>query len=55
MRGSFLGLFLFRLVTIPLQPKMVGPYPDTECMFSQPFVAGGKLTQHYPTSSFELK
>jgi hypothetical protein len=40
-RGSFLGLVLFRLVTPPLQPGVVGPFSDTRCMAPQPFAAGG--------------
>jgi hypothetical protein len=40
-RRSFLGLDLFRLVAPPLQPRVVGPFPDTGCMDPQLFAARG--------------
>jgi hypothetical protein len=38
-RGSFSEFVLFRLVAPPLQPGMVGPFPDTGCIVPQPFAA----------------
>jgi hypothetical protein len=40
-RGSFPGLVLFRLVTPPIQPGVVGLFPGTEYMAPQPFPARG--------------
>jgi hypothetical protein len=45
-RGSFSELVLFRLVSPPLQPKVVGSFPDMGCMVLQPFTARGNRS--YP-------
>jgi hypothetical protein len=39
--GSFLGLVPFRLVSPPLEPRVVGPFSGTWCMVLQLFIAGG--------------
>jgi hypothetical protein len=38
---SFPRLVLFRLVTPPLQPRVMGSFPITGYMVPQPFAAGG--------------